>query len=741
MTLKTFLLGGAAAAILTLSACGGKDAADPAPKAGVTEPADTSANAATEEALPEIVVTAEELEGNPFMTDWSSAEYGVPPFKDIKDEHFMPAIKHGILLARDEIATVINNPEAPSFENTILPLDRSGAFVSKVAYTFSNINGTDTNDTLQDLASEIWPMLTREGDAVSLNPDLYARVKTVYDARDTLDLNEQEARLLELTHLDFVRSGAAMDEASKARVKEINSELSSLTNSFGQNLLAETKGFKLEITDAADLGGLTQDFIDAVKVDGEDKWVVGLNRSSFEGFMTASTNRELREKLFNGYRMRGANGGEADQGDIILSIARLRAERAELMGYASHAHYQLETRMAKTPEGAEEFLLKVWKPGLARAKEELADIQALIDAEGGDFKAEGHDWWHYAEKVRQERFAFDDGVMKPYFELENVRRGAFDVAERLFEIEIEEVQTDTWHDTVTSYGVSDAKTGDHLGLLMMDMWSRDSKRGGAWMSSYRTSNADTRPIITNNLNLTRPPEGQPTLMRFGEVSTLFHEFGHGLHGLLSQVDYETFSGVDGPRDYTEFPAQIMEHWAAEGQVLENYAKHYETGEVIPQDLVDKMNNASTFNQGFKTTEFIAASLLDLAWHSLSSEEAAAITDAHAFERETLEGYGLIPEIEPRYRSPYFSHIFAGGYSAGYYAYLWSEILDSDGFEAFKETGDIYNPELAAKLKKWVFESGGLRPADELYRNFRGSDPSIEPLLKGRGFTAELDADG
>ena len=736
MNYKNTLLAGAAALSLALAGCGSGQSPE-TPETEATETAETAD--ASENALPEIIVTDAELEGNPFLADWDGA-YGVPPFSEIEDDHFMPAMKKGILLARAEIESVINNPDAPTFENTILPLDSNGALVSKVAYAFSNMNATDTNDARQALASEIWPMLTREGDAVNLNPDLYARVKAVYDARDTLELGEQDARLLELTHLNFVRAGAAMDDASKARVKEINAELSALTTKFAQNLLAETKNFKIEITDEADLAGLSQDFRDAVKVDGEDKWEIGLNRSVYEGFMTASENRELREKLFNGYRLRGANGGDTDQSDVILKIARLRAERAELMGYKSHAHYQLETRMAKTPEGAEEFLLKVWRPGLARAKEELADIQALMDAEGNGFTAAGHDWWHYAEKVRQERFAFDDSVMKPYFELNNVREGAFDVAERLFEISIEEVEIDGWYPTVTSYDVKDAKTGEHLGLFMMDMWARDSKRGGAWMSSYRTSDADTRPIITNNMNLIEPPEGQPTLMRFEEVETLFHEFGHGLHGLLSQIDYQTFSGVDGPRDYTEFPAQILEHWASQTDVLNAYATHYETGEVIPQELVDKMKNAATFNGGFRTTEFIAASLLDLRWHMLSLEEANAITDARAFEKKVLEEYGLIPEIEPRYRSPYFSHIFAGGYSAGYYAYLWSEILDADGFEAFKETGDIFDPELAARLKKWVYESGGLRPADELYRNFRGADPSIEPLLKGRGFTDE-GADG
>ncbi|MEO1475622.1 MAG: M3 family metallopeptidase, partial [Pseudomonadota bacterium] len=627
-----------------------------------------------------------------------------------------------------------NDDAAPTFENTVVALDVAGDQLAKVAFTFQNITSTDTNDTLRGLETEIYPMLTREFDAIFLNEDLFDRIKAVYEQKDALELDEQDARLLELTHRDFVRAGAALDKETKDRVAEINAEISKLTTEFAQNLLKATTGFKLEITDEADLAGLSDSFKAAIKVDGEDKWVVGLNRSPYETFMTQSTNRELREQLFNGYRLR-ASEGENDNGPLAIKIAQLRAERAQLMGYESHAHYQLEPRMAKTPEAAEEFLLRVWRPGLARASEELADIQALIEAEGNTFTAEGQDWWHYAERVRQERFAFDDAELAPYFELDAVRQGAFDMANELFGITFEEVETPLWNPVVTSYDVK-SENGEHLGLFMMDMYARDSKRGGAWMSSYRqSSDVDgntIRPIITNNLNLLLPPDGEPTLMRFDEVETLFHEFGHGLHGLMTQIRYQNFSGVDGPRDYTEFPAQILEHWASQEQVLANYAKHTETGEVIPGELIEKMRNASTFNQGFKTTEFIAASLLDLAWHRLTPEAAAEITDARAFEEEVLRGYGLPEEIEPRYRSQYFSHIFAGGYSAGYYAYLWSEILDADGFTAFEETGDIYDPELAGKLKRWVYEAGGLREADELYRNFRGKDPEIEPLLRIRG---------
>jgi len=454
--------------------------------------------------------------------------------------------------------------------------------------------------------------------------------------------------------------------------------------------------------------------------------------------MVQAENRDLRKRLFDGYRLR-ASGGDIDNGPLAIRVAQLRARRAELLGYESHAHYTLETRMAKTPQGAEDFLLRVWRPGLEQAIKERADMQEMI---GDEFTFEGHDWWHYAEKIRKERYDLDENATKPYFKLENVRAGAFEMANRLFGVTFKEVDVEGWNPVVKSFDVKDAE-GNFLGLFMADMYARDSKRGGAWMSSYRTTSEiggeSVRPLITNNLNLPMPPEGEPTLMRFDDVETLFHEFGHGLHGLMTQVRYPTFAGTSGsPRDYTEFPAQILEHWPGEPEMLEIFAHHYETGEVIPTELVERMRVAANHNQGFATTEYIAASLLDLRWHTLSSEEAAQITDARAFEKEILDGYGLIPEIEPRYRSQYFSHIFASpsGYSAGYYAYLWSEILDSDGFAAFKQAENIFDPEVAARLKKWVYESGGLREADELYRNFRGQDPSIEPLLEGRGFAVE-----
>ncbi|WP_306253181.1 M3 family metallopeptidase [Parvularcula sp. IMCC14364] len=732
--LKNLLLGGAALALLT--ACG-----EQGDRAGQDDHGDELHTEAADNASDDTVATV--MDANPLLQEWDTP-FGIPPFSLVSDEDYLPAFDQAITELEAEVEAIINNPDAPTFDNTIKALEVSGATLTRVSSVFGNITNTDTNDTLQALESEIYPRLSKVYDGIALNDDLWARIKTLYETRDTLGLGKQELRVLELYHRDFVRRGAALDPETKERMKEINAELSELTTKFGQNLLAETKDFELVVTDEADLAGLQQGFIDSAKKTAEgkgrdDAWIFGLNRSVYEGFMTQSENRDLRRQLFEGYTQRADNGGDTDSGEIILKIARLRAEAARLRGYENHAHFQLETRMAKTAQNTEEFLLQVWRPGLATAKTELAEMQAMVDATDNPYKVEAWDWWHLSEKVRQEKYAFDDSQLKPYFEMEAVWDGAFYMAENLFGITFTKLEdTPVWHPSVSVYDLQDAD-GTHLGVFMVDMYARDSKRGGAWMSTYRgASNVDgdnIRPIVTNNLNLTRPAsDDAPTLMAFNEVETLFHEFGHGLHGLITTQNYDRISGVGGPRDYTEFPAQILEHWASEPEMLAVYAKHYETGEVIPTELVDKLKEAANHNEGFRTTEFIAASLLDLRWHMLSEEEANAITDPREFEKEVLAEYGLIDEIEPRYRSPYFSHIFAGGYSAGYYAYLWSEILDSDGFDAFKETGDIFDQEVAGRLRKHVYEAGAVEEADELYRKFRGKDPSIEPLLRNRGFT-------
>ncbi len=706
---------------------------------GCSEKAEQEGETA-EEAESAPVVAVVEV-NNPLLMEWDTP-YGIPPFAAIRDENYKPAFDRGIEELRADIRMIRDNPEAPTFENTIESLELAGATLTRVSDVFSNITNTDTSDYLQELEVEISPVLTREHDAIYLDEKIFGRVKTVFEQRDSLGLDEEAARLLELTHRDFVRQGAVLDDDAKARMKDINAKISELNTVFAQNLLKETKGFELVISDEADLSGLSQGVIGSAKKKARargkaEAWIFGLDRSTYESFMTFSDQRALRRQLYEAYRNRAANGGSKDNRDVLAEIAKLRAERAELLGYANHSAYQLETRMAKNPQKAEDFLLEVWQPGLERAREELAEMQVIVEEQGHDFIIAGWDWWYYAEKLRQKKYAVEESEIKPYFELQNVREGAFHVANKLFGVTFEPLEdVPLWNPVVQPYAVHGSE-GEFLGVLMMDFYARDSKRGGAWMSTYRdTSNIQgnaVRPVVTNNLNLNIPAEGEPTLLTFNEVETLFHEFGHGLHGLMTTVRYSRFAGTAGsPRDYTEFPAQFMEHYAAEPEVLAVYAKNARTGEVIPLELVEKVRASTRHNQGFKTTEFIAASLLDLNWHNLSAQEAASVEDAGKFEEEILQKYGMPDEIGPRYRSPYFAHIFAGGYSAGYYAYLWSEILDADGFTAFKETGDIYDPELAQRLKENVYQAGGRRDADVLYRQFRGQEPSIEPLLKIRG---------
>ena len=678
---------------------------------------------------------------NPFFEEWDTP-FGIPPFDRIRDEHYKPAFERGIEELRADIAAIRDNPEPATFENTVEALELAGRLLNRVEDTFGNVNNTDTNDYLQELDVEMTPVLTRERDAIYLDERIFARVNEVFDKRESLEIDDQARRLIELTHLDFIRRGAALDADARERMKEINARLSELTTVFGQNLLKETNGFELKVTSEADLAGLPDNMIGSAAAKAaakglEGSWLFGLDRGTFEGFMTFADNRDLRKQMYEGYRARGGQGGPTDNRDEISEIAHLRAEAAKLLGYDNHAAYQLETRMAKTPKAAEDFLLEVWMPGLKRAETELAEMQAIVQAEGHDFLIEGHDWWYYAEKLRQQKYALNESELKPYFELSNVRAGAFYVANRLFGVTFEPLEdVPVWNPVVKPYAVYGPER-EFLGVYMADDYARESKRGGAWMSTYRSASNirgdNIRPIVTNNVNIAVPAEGKPTLLTFDQVETVFHEFGHALHGLMTQIRYPRFSGTSGsPRDWVELPSQFMEHYATEPEVLAVYAKHSETGELIPRELVDKVRAASTHNQGFKTTEYIAASLLDLKWHELTPKQAAAVEDVVKYEDEVLAAYGKPPMVETRYRSPYFAHIFAGGYSAGYYAYLWSEILDADGFTAFKDTGDIFDPELARRLKENVYEAGASRDADVLYREFRGQDPTIEPLLRIRG---------
>ncbi len=680
---------------------------------------------------------------NPLMQEWDTP-FEIPPFDIFEDTDYGPALETAFETQRARMADIAANPEPPDFDNTILAIELARSELNRVYKVFDNITGTDTDPALDALELEMKPRYARERDAIYMNQDLYRRVQTVYQQVDEMDLGPEQKRLVELTHRDFVRAGTALPEADRERLKEINSRIAQLSAQFGQNLRTETKAFELVIKDPADLSGLAPDVIAAARESArkrghDDAWVFGLDRSSFEAFMANADNRELRRRMFDGYRYRGAQGGQTDNRGVLLELVRLRAVRAELMGYRTHADYQLEVNMAKTPERAEEFLLQVWQPGLQRAREELADMRVLAVADGiEDFQ--GWDWWYYAERVRRQRFALNDEEVKPYFELSRVRNGAFYTANKLFGITFHPLQgVPTWNPDVEVYEVKD-RDGKFLAIFMADYYARDSKQGGAWMNTYRNASdidRPVRPIVTNNLNLIKPGEGEPTLLSFDETETLFHEFGHALQGMLTTVDYERFSGTSGlPRDYVELCSQVMEHWAREPEVLRVYAWHYQTGKVIPDDMINKITASATFNQGFMTTEYIAASLLDLAWYTMTAEEAAGITDARQFEAGVLESYGLLPQIEPRYRSPYFAHIFSGGYSAGYYAYLWAETLDADAFTAFKEKGDIFDPTLAARFRTYIFEAGGREEPEILYREFRGKDPDIEPLLRIRGLLPE-----
>ena len=685
---------------------------------------------------------------NPFFQSWDTA-YEVPPFMDIKDEHYMPAYKKGMEENLSEIDVIVNNTEAPTFSNTIEELERTGKLLGKVSRVFSNLASSNTNPQLQELQRELSPMLSAHYDKISLNEELFKRVETIWQERDAIDLTSEQLKLLNDTRKQFVRSGALMSEEQKKQITKINSELSGLSTSFGQNLLAETNGFEL-ILEKSDLDGLSEGTIAAAsdaasqkmekaetKEDEEkykDKFVFTPHRSSMYPFLTESTRRDLREQLYNSYVMRGDNNNETDNKEIAAQIAKLRAERAEIMGYKSHAHFVLDNNMLKTPEEVYDLLTKLWDPAVKRAKAEIADMQAVANAEGQTFEVAAWDWWHYSEKVRKEKYNLDESAIKPYLSLDNVLEGVFSTTNKLWGLSFTEIfDIDLYHPDARIWEVKD-KDGSHLGVFIGDYFTRSNKRGGAWMSSFKgQSNLDgrERPIIVNVCNFPAPVGDNPALLSFDNVVTLFHEFGHAMHGTLTDVTYGSMAGTSGPRDFIELPSQLLEHWASEPEVLKSFATHYETGEAIPDDLINKLLNASKFNQGFINTEYLAASLLDMDWHSISAEQAQQL-DANKFESESLKKYGLLDQIAPRYRTTYFAHIFSGGYSSGYYSYVHAAVLDSDAFEAFKEVGDVFDAELSSRLRETIYSKGSTEDAMDLFVNFRGRKAVIEPLLKVRG---------
>jgi peptidyl-dipeptidase Dcp len=686
-------------------------------------------------AVPVMLHAAAPAADNPLLGKFT-APFGAPPFDKITVEHYKPAYMEAMRLHREEIAAIAANPEAPTFANTIEAIEASGEMLTRVDNIFRSMSSANTSDELQRIAQEIAPVQSAHYDEILFNEKLFARIKTVYDARDKLSLNQEQKRLLEKMYRQFVRNGANLSPGDKAKLGEINKELSVLGLQFEENLLAETNKFELVIESEADLAGLPEGVVIAAaeaarRLGHEGTWVFTVHKPSMIPFLQYSERRDLREKIYRAYITRGDHDDELDNKKTLLRIVDLRIKRAQLLGYKTHADFALEESMAKKPSTVYDFLGKLWTPAVARATTEAASFQQMIDKEGKSFKLESWDWWYYAEKVRKERYDLDDEMLRPYFELENVRAGAFMLANKLFGITFTE-RTDipTYNPEVRVYEVKEAD-GKHIGLYYTDYFPRDNKQGGAWCGGFRNASdiggKIETPLVTNCGNFVRPAGDTPSLLNFDEVTTLFHEFGHALHSLLTEVSYPTVQNV--ATDFVELPSQIMENWATDPKFMKMYARHYKTGEPIPDALIEKIRTSSTFNQGFATTEYLAASILDMDWHTLSAPPAP---DANAFEAASLGRIGLIPEIVSRYRSTYFAHIFGdGGYAAGYYSYIWAEVLDADAFQAFKETS-LFDQKAAAAYRKYILAAGSVEDEMTLYKKFRGKEPAIGPLLERRG---------
>ena len=675
-------------------------------------------------------------EENPFFSEWK-ATFGTPPFEKIENEHFFPAYVEGIKQDSTEIAAIANNAEDPTFENTIEALEYTGELLTKVNNTFSNLNSANTNETMQSIAKEVAPLLSKHGDDIRLNEKLFQRVKTLYNRKDDLNLNEEQTILLEKYYKDFVRGGANLTDAQKEEFREINKKLSVFSIKFGENILKENNNFELVIENESELAGLPENVIaaatEAAKERGhEGMWAFTLHKPSLIPFLQYSEKRDYREKMFKAYINRGDNNDEYDNKKMLAEMASLRIKRANLLGYETHAHFILEQNMSKEPQNVYDLLNQLWKPALQVAKKEAYELQSMIFAEGENFKLQPWDWWFYAEKLKKQKYDLDDEELRPYFQLENVIAGVFDVSSKLFGITFEEKKNiQKYHEDVKVFEVKN-DDGSHVGIIFADYFPRASKRGGAWMNSfrkqYKKDGKMITPIIGNVGNFSKPTADKPALISVDEALTLFHEFGHALHGLLSNRTYPRLTGTSVSRDFVELPSQIMENWAKEPEVMKSYAKHYETGEPIPDELIEKIKNAGLFNIGFATVEYLAACFLDMDWHTLTDPTEV---DPIEFENKSMKKIGLLPEIVTRYRSPYFSHIFSGGYSSGYYSYVWAEVLDADAFEAFKETS-LFDQKTATAFRKNILEAGGSADPMTMYKRFRGSEPKIEPLLARKG---------
>ncbi|MXQ13043.1 M3 family metallopeptidase [Microvirga makkahensis] len=680
------------------------------------------------------------LSGNPLLSTWNTP-FGIPPFESIAPEHFKPAFDRALADQQDEIAAISGSGTAATFANTIEALERSGAALKRVGGVFFNLAGSHTNEAIQAVEREMAPILAKHRNSIFMNEALYRRVADLYDNRESLGLDAEQARVLERYHTIFVRAGAKLAPDEKRRLAAITERLASLGTQFSQNVLADEKSYQLVLETEEDLAGLPSFLREAAAQAAEErgltgKYVITLSRSSIEPFLQFSKRRDLREQAFRAWASRGDNNGATDNKAIIAEMAALRVERAKLLGYETFADFKLSDTMAKTPEAVLKLLNDVWAPARARALAERDDLQALAQSQGDNVVIEPWDWRFYADQVRMARHNLDEATIKPYFQLDRIIEAAFETAHRLFGLNFQELQDfPKYHPDIRAWQVLDSQGAD-VGIFIGDYFARPSKRSGAWMSAFRSQErltGDVRPIIVNVMNFAKGGAGEPSLLSFDDARTLFHEFGHGLHGLLSSVTYPLLAGTAVPTDFVELPSQLYEHWLSQPDILRRYATHSRTGEPIPEELLERLMAARNFNQGFATVEYLASAFVDLELHR---RDDAKDLDVSAFEKETLEKIGMPREIIMRHRTPHFTHVFAGdGYSSGYYSYMWSEVLDADAFTAFEETGDAFDKEMAEKLKRFIYSAGNLRDPAEAYTAFRGRLPTADALLAKRGLAA------
>ena len=681
--------------------------------------------------------------GNPLLAPWT-APFGLPPFESIEPEHYKPAFDAALAEQRVQIAAIADNPDAPTFANTIEALEKSGQTLKKVGGVFFNLAGSHTNDAIQAVEREIAPILAKHRNSIFMNEALYKRVATLYEKRDGLGLTPEQARVLDRYHTIFVRAGARLGPEEKKRLAAITERLASLGTQFSQNVLADEKSYQLVLDGEADLEGLPSFLREAAAQAAEErglkgKYVITLSRSSIEPFLQFSKRRDLREQAFKAWAARGDNGDATDNKAIIAETAALRAERAKLLGYQTFSDFKLADTMAKTPENVQKLLNDVWAPAIARAKEERDDLQAQAQSVGDNIVIEPWDWRYYADQVRMTRHSLDEAAIKPYFQLDRIIEASFETAQRLFGLSFKELKDfPRYHPDIRAWQVTDAD-GNHIGTFIGDYFARPSKRSGAWMSPFRSQErltGDVRPVIVNVMNFSKGAPGEPSLLSFDDARTLFHEFGHALHGLLSNVTYPLLAGTAVSTDFVELPSQLYEHWLSQPDILRRYATHYRTGEPIPEELLERLMAARNFNQGFATVEYLASAFVDLALHR---RKDLSDLDASAFESEVLQEIGMPREIIMRHRTPHFTHVFSGdGYSSGYYSYLWSEVLDADAFTAFEETGDVFDKGMADKLKRFIYSAGNLRDPVEAYTSFRGRLPTVDALLAKRGLVAVVE---